>query len=263
MSKDTTIWITGASSGIGEALAKEYARRGASLILSARRVGELERVRTACGLPESRCLILPLDVADHASIPAAVATAVAWKGSVDVVVNNAGISQRSRAVETSLDVEKHLFDVNYFGTVELTRHLLPHFLERKSGHIVVITSVVGKLGTAIRTSYAASKHALHGYFDSLRAELADTGISVSLVCPGYIRTDVSVNAVGPDGSKYGKMDVNQEKGMDPDVFARKAVKALNKRKPEIWIGGFEVMGIWLSKFAPGLLRGILAKRQGG
>lgn len=263
MSKDTTILITGASSGIGEALAKEYARRGATLILSARRVGELERVRAACDLPESRCLILPLDVADHASIPAAVARAVAWKGSVDVVVNNAGISQRSRAVETSLDVEKHLFDVNYFGTVELTRHLLPHFLERKSGHIVVITSVVGKLGTAIRTSYAASKHALHGYFDSLRAELADTGISVSLVCPGYIRTDVSVNAVGPDGSKYGKMDVNQEKGMDPDVFARKAVKALNKRKPEIWIGGFEVVGIWLSKFAPGLLRRILAKRQGG
>lgn len=263
MNKDTTIWITGASSGIGEALAKEYARRGASLILSARRVGELERVRAACGLPESRCLILPLDVADHASIPAAVAKAVCWKGSVDVVVNNAGISQRSRAVETSLDVEKHLFDVNYFGTVELTRHLLPHFMARKSGHIVVITSVVGKLGTAIRTSYAASKHALHGYFDSLRAELADTGISVTLVCPGYIRTDVSVNAVGPDGRKYGKMDVNQEKGMDPDVFARKAVKALNKRKPEIWIGGFEVVGIWLSKFAPGLLRRILAKRQGG
>jgi len=262
MSQDTTIWITGASSGIGEALAKEYARRGATLILSARRTGELERVRKACGLPDSRCLILPLDVADHASIPSAVATAIAWKGSVDVVVNNAGISQRSRAVETSLDVEKHLFDVNYFGTVELTRHLLPHFLERKSGHIVVITSVVGKLGTAIRTSYAASKHALHGYFDSLRAELADTGISVSLVCPGYIRTEVSVNAVGPDGSKYGKMDVNQEKGMDPEVFARKAVKALNKRKPEIWIGGFEVVGIWLSKMAPGLLRRILAKRQG-
>lgn len=263
MNKDTTIWITGASSGIGEALAKEYARRGASLILSARRTSELERVRTACGLNERTCLILPLDVADHASIPSAVATAVLWKGSVDVVVNNAGISQRSRAVETRLDVEKALFDVNYFGTVELTRHLLPHFLERKGGHIVVISSVVGKLGTPIRTSYAASKHALHGYFDSLRAELAGTGISVSLVCPGYIRTEVSVNAVGPDGSKYGKMDVNQLKGMDPDVFARKAVKALEKKKPEIWIGGFEVMGIWLSKLAPGLLRRILAKRQGG
>jgi short-subunit dehydrogenase len=152
---------------------------------------------------------------------------------VDVVVNNAGISQRSRAVETRLDVEKALFDVNYFGTVELTRHLLPHFLERKSGHIVVISSVVGKLGTPIRTSYAASKHALHGYFDSLRAELDGTGISVSLVCPGYIRTEVSVNAVGPDGTKYGKMDVNQERGMDPDVFARKAVNALNKRNRRI------------------------------
>jgi dehydrogenase/reductase SDR family member 7B len=263
MRQNTTVWITGASSGIGEALAKEYARQGADLILSARRREELERVKGLCGLPDDRCLVLPLDVADHGSLPAAAKVAVAWRGQVDVLVNNAGISQRARAVDTSLPVEKRLFDINYFGTVELTRLLLPHFLHRHVGHIVVISSVVGKLGTPIRTSYAASKHALHGYFDSLRAELDGTGISVSIVCPGYIRTQVSVNAVGPDGSRYGKMDVNQEKGMDADVFARKAVRALDKKKPEIWIGGIEVVGIWLSKFAPWLLRRILAKRQGG
>lgn len=263
MDQNTIVWITGASSGIGEALAKEYARRGASLILSARRRQELERVKAECGLDDERCRILVLDVADHGSLPAAVQAAVAWRGAVHVLVNNAGISQRSRAVETSLSVEKRLFDINYFGTVELTRQLLPHFMNRNAGHIVVISSVVGKLGTAIRTSYAASKHALHGYFDSLRAELHDTGISVSIVCPGYIRTQVSVNAVGPDGSAYGRMDVNQERGMDPDVFARKAVRALVRRKPEIWIGGVEVAGIWLSKAAPWLLRRILAKRQGG
>lgn len=263
MRQNTTVWITGASSGIGEALAKEYARQGADLILSARRHDELERVKRLCGLSDDRCLILPVDVADHGSLPAAVAAAVSWKGHVDVLVNNAGISQRARAVETSLPVEKRLFDVNYFGTVELTRCLLPHFMHRHSGHLVVISSVVGKLGTPIRTSYAASKHALHGYFDSLRAELDGTGISVSIVCPGYIRTNVSVNAVGPDGSAYGRMDVNQERGMDPDVFARKAVKGLNRKTPEIWIGGIEVAGIWLSKVAPWLLRRIIAKRQGG
>src|SRR5258708_1449948 len=180
-----TVWITGASSGIGEALARELSARGARLILSARRADELERVASACADAE----VLPLDMGDREDVRAKTARVA---NRVDIAVLAAGISQRSLARETSSDVDRRLMEVNYLGVIELTKAILPSMLARRHGHLVAISSVAGKLGTPLRSGYSASKHALHGFFESLRAELrADAQgkrIDVTLLCPGFIRT---------------------------------------------------------------------------
>ena len=196
--RDRVVWITGASSGIGEALSVAFSREGAQLILSARRAEELERVRQSCDAPD-RHRIEPLDLMDANAI-ARVAASV---GPVNVLIHSGGVSQRSLAMQTDLAVERAIMDLNFFGTVALTKAVLPSMIARKSGHIVPISSVVGYVGTPLRSAYAASKHALHGYFDSLRAEVAKDGIAITIVCPGYIRTDVSRNAMTGDGSAFG------------------------------------------------------------
>ena len=180
--KDKIIWITGASSGIGAALVNEYSKRGARLIISSRNDEELNKVKQSCLHPES-VKVLTVDLADTAAFKKIIEQAINFFGRIDVLINNAGISQRSFAAETELDVDRKIFDINYFGTIALTKALIPHFKEKKNGHFVVISSVVGKIGTPLRSSYSASKHALHGFFDSLRAELHNDHIKVTLICP--------------------------------------------------------------------------------
>lgn len=253
-----TIWITGASSGIGEALAYELNRQGARLLLSARRTEELERVKNQCPHPE-QVQVLPLDLAAADTLAAKVEEALALCKQIDIMVHNGGISQRSLARETNLSVDRQLMAVNYFGTIALTKALLPHFLGRGSGHFVVISSLVGKFGSPYRSSYAASKHALHGYFDSLRAEENQNGLRVSMVCPGFIRTQVSVNALTADGSKLGEMDEAQKKGMPPEDCARAIAKAIKENKDELYVGGKEVGGVYLHRLLPGLFRRFIRK----
>ncbi|MEY4088286.1 MAG: hypothetical protein RJB55_557, partial [Verrucomicrobiota bacterium] len=183
---DQVVWITGASSGIGEACARAFAAEGAKLVLSSRRPDELERVRRSCRNPE-RHLTLPLDLTRTAEFPALVASVLDRTGRIDVLVNNGGVSQRARAMDADEAVERLIMEVDYFGPVALSKAVLPSMLARQSGHIVVVSSVMGYLGTPGRSSYAAAKHALHGYFDSLRAEVWREGIKVTLVCPGYVR----------------------------------------------------------------------------
>lgn len=249
--RDQVIWITGASSGIGEALALALAQEGARLILSARRLSELERVRDACRGTGGHVL-LPLDVevlegaAEHAR------KAVEAFGHVDMVIHSAGISQRSLVKETQLSVDERLMRVNFLGTVALTKALLPHFLARQKGRFVAVSSLVGKFGTPWRSAYSASKHALHGFFDSLRAELAGDGIAVTILCPGFIRTNVANNALTGDGSPLGSMDRAQDEGMPPDIFARKALDALARGRQEVNIGGMETHGVWIKRFFPRL-----------
>src|SRR6266850_1021844 len=201
------IWLTGASSGIGEAVAYELAKKGSKLILSARRKDELERVKGNC-FPKSQAhiRILPLDLAEPSTLPILVEAAIQVFGHVDVLINNAGIGQRSLAKETVLEVDRKIMEVDYFGTVSLTKLLLPHFLKRKSGHFVTVSSVMGKIGTPHRSGYAAAKHALHGFFDSLRAEVwkENKNILVTLICPGWVKTQVTINALTGDGSKLNK-----------------------------------------------------------
>ena len=251
--RQKTVWITGASSGIGEALAYEFAREGAKLVLSARRADELQRVKQATGLPDADVLVLTLDLTETASLPAAVETVLKTFGAVDVLVQNAGISQRSLVHETSLDVDRRIFEVNYFGVVALTKAILPAMRARRSGHFVVISSVTGYVATPLRSAYAASKHAVRAFFDALRAENHDLGLRVTVACPGYIRTDVSKNALHGDGSRHGRMDRNQERGMSPEACARHIVRAVKAEKLEVYPGGKEVFGIYLKRWLPGLV----------
>lgn len=245
------VWITGASSGIGEAIALELASQGAQLVLSARNEAELHRVATKCREAGAGIVITQvLDLALHDSLPAIVQTVLSKVGKVDILVNNGGISQRSLAKDTSLEVDKKLMNVNYFGTVALTKAILPSMLTHHLGHIVTITSLTGKFGTPYRSAYAASKHALHGFFDSLRAELADTAIKVTLVCPGFVRTNVSINALTGAGEKLGAMDEATDKGMAPDRLARKITRAIENGSEEVYFGGKEVLGVYIKRFFP-------------
>ena len=243
-----TVWVTGASSGIGEAIAVAFSREGAKVILSARNAAELERARGICDEP-SRHVVLPLDLTDQAAIRRAAASA----GEVDVVVHSGGVSQRSLAMQTDLAVEHTIMDLNFFGTVALTKAVLPSMIARKSGHIVPISSVVGYVGTPLRSAYAASKHALHGYFDSLRAEVAKDGVRITIVCPGYIRTNVSRNALTGDGSAFGQMDTTHKNATTPEECARRVVDGVAKGKREVHVGGKEVWAILLQRLFPALV----------
>jgi short-subunit dehydrogenase len=253
------VWITGASSGIGEALAHEWAAKGARLILSARNRENLEVVNKACG---GNHLILPLDMERDKNYEQLVQEAWAWQGRVDIAVHNAGISQRARAEEVSDEALDKIMQVNFIGAAKLARLQLLRFQGQRSGHFVVITSLSGKFGVPYRSVYCASKHALHGYFDSLRAENASYPIRVTIVAPGYIKTDVSINALGPEGKPTGVMDENQAQGLPVEVCAKAVVKAVTKNKEELIIGGPERFGVMLKRFFPGLLSKVLANRAG-
>ncbi len=257
--QNKVIWITGASSGIGEALAYALNQRGARLILSSRRKEALERVKENCRQNTSPVHIVPLDLEETASLPEKAATALNIYGHIDYLFNNGGISQRSEASETRLEVLRKVMEINFFGAVTLTKAVLPSMIERQSGHIVVTSSVMGKFGTRLRSSYAASKHALHGYFDCLRQEIYEEGIDVTLVCPGFIKTDVTINMLEGDGSKHGMMGEGQKSGMSADEFAEKLLPKIEKRKQEIYIGGKEILGVYIKRCLPTLFYKLLRK----
>lgn len=260
--RNKRIWITGASSGIGEALATALASSGAHLILSSRKEEELNRVAAACALQGAASVeVQPLDLSQHDTLGPIAHDLLKRVGKVDILINNGGISQRSLALETSLEVDKRLMDVNFFGTVALTKALLPSMITHQLGHIVTITSLTGKFGSPYRSSYAASKHALHGFFDSLRAELAQTPILITLVCPGFVRTQVSVNALTGKGQALGSMDEATEKGMSPERLAQRMLRAVATGKEEIYIGGKEVLGVYLKRFFPGYFSKIIKKAK--
>ncbi len=257
--KDKVVMVTGASSGIGEAMAYALSNCGAKLILAARRKEELERVRSACANSEN-IQILTLDLSDADSIDTKAKEAEQLFGQVDIVVNSGGISQRSTALSTAMDVDRKLMEVNYFGTIALTKALLPEMLKRKSGHQVIITSAVGIISTPFRSSYAASKHALHGFYDSLRAEHHADNLKVSIILPGFIKTQISINALTGDGSKQNTMDDAQDNGMSAEECANQIIKAIEKDKEEVYIGGLkEVAAIYMKRFFPGIFSRIVRK----
>ncbi|MDZ7683351.1 MAG: SDR family oxidoreductase [Fodinibius sp.] len=254
-------WITGASSGIGEALTYALHERGTKLILSSRRREVLEKVKGNCIGDTSDIHILTLDLAESESLDQKAEQALAIYGHIDYLFNNGGISQRSEAVNTRMEVVRRVMEINFFGSVALTKAVLPSMIERQSGHIVVTSSVMGKFGTRMRSSYSASKHALHGYFDCLRQEVYDNNIDVSLVCPGYIKTDITKNALEGDGSKHEKMGKGQQKGMLPQDFAAKLLSKVAQQKQEIYIGGTETWGVYLKRFFPRLFNKILRRLE--
>ena len=214
-----TAWITGASSGIGEALAKAFLSNGGNAVLSGRNVNELNRVASDSGAPE-RCLTLPFDTMDFGGLSTKVEAATVFKGGIDILVNNAGISQRSLAIDTAFKVYERIVGVDLLAPIALTQALLPHLIARGAGQLVMISSVAGKAGIPLRTAYCAAKHGLVGYADALRSEVAGQGVKVLVVAPGSVKTNVSRNALNADGSVRGTSDKAIDNGIDPDEVAR-------------------------------------------
>ncbi len=258
--KNKIVWITGASSGIGEALAYEFASQGAHLVLSARREVELQRVAATCQQQGVSVLVLPFDMVDLSSHAFQVEQVMQTFGRIDVMVLNAGVSQRSFVLDTQFEVYRRLFEINFFSIVHLVQQVIPVFQAQHAGIFVPIASVAGRISTPRRAAYGASKHALIGFFDSVRAELHPYGVQVSTILPGYIRTDISLHAMNEVGGKYGKMDPNQAKGLDPSFTAQKVVEAVARGKNEFFVGGtLERFGLWVKQIAPALMPWMLRK----
>lgn len=255
-----TIWITGASSGIGEALTYEFAKLGAKIVISARRANELERVKNNCPKPQ-KITTQALDLAKHGEINGIAQKVLEEAGHIDILVNNGGISQRSLAKETPLEIDKKIMDINFFGTICLTKAVLPSMIERKSGHIVVQSSLTGKFGAPLRSAYAASKHALHGFFDTLRTEVYTENIFVSIICAGYVRTNVSINAITASGNAQNSMDPETDKGMSPEYLAGRIINAIKNKKEELVVGGKETLGVYLKRFFPKWFSKIIRKQM--
>lgn len=251
--KGRHVWITGASSGIGEAIAVAFHKAGAKLILSARREDELKRVQALCG-GDPNTLILPMDVTNAKELPEKTQRALGMFGGIDILVLNAGITQRSLTRETDESVYRRLMEVNFFASEALARAVLPSMLAQKHGHMVVISSIAGKFGVPLRSGYSASKFALHGFFEVLRAEEEKNGIHVTMVCPGYIRTDISLSALRGDGGKHAKMDPGIEQGMPAAECARQILKGVHRGKNEIIVGARRERAlVYLKRFFPDVL----------
>lgn len=259
--KGQVIWITGASSGIGEALTYHLAHQGARLILSSRRKEELERVKGNCPqFSQADIRVLPLDLSEASTLQLMAEAAVQMFGHIDILINNGGISQRSMVKDTLLDVDRRLMEVDYFGTIAVTKGLIPHFIQRKRGQFVVISSVLGMIGAPNRAGYAAAKHALHGFFDCLRAELwkESKHIHVTIVCPGWISTNLAKNALTASGAALNSDDARNSNGMTPEALAVRIVSAIKGKKEEVYIGGMkEMLSIYLKRFVPGIFSKIV------
>lgn len=255
------IWITGASSGIGEALVHECAKHQTKLILSARREEELKRVAKQANLKEEDYLILPFDLADTSKANEYVQQTIQKFGTIDILINNGGQSQRSESIDTTTETERRLFEINYFSAVNLSKAVLPFMLKNKIGKIVVISSIAGKFGFYLRSSYSAAKHALHGYFESLRLEVEKKGVSVLIVCPGKIKTNVSVNAISTDGKAHNQMDESHQQAMSAETCAQQIVQAIINDKEEILVGGKELLAVKIKRFFPQLFGKIIRKQS--
>lgn len=259
--QDQIIWITGASSGIGKALAGACAALGAQLVLSARRFDELEQVRLTLAEPEKH-LSIAMDITQETQVLAAYQQVLQSKGRIDWLINNAGLSQRALIAETSMQTERQIMEVDYFSQVFLSKTVLPTLLQQKSGRMIFISSVAGLLGTQYRASYSAAKAAIHMWANSLRAEVADEGISVAVIFPGFVNTNVSWNALNGDGQAQQHQDQAIENGLDADQFAQMALAALMKGEEYIVIGGKkEILGTWVSRLSPQMLYKIIRKSQ--
>jgi short-subunit dehydrogenase len=251
--KDNVVAITGASKGIGAELARQLAGKGAKLVLAARNAKELEAVAQECRKLGAAVVTVKADVAEERDCQALVAGAVLAYGRLDTLVNNAGMSMWARFEDIrDVSVLERIMRVNYMGAVYCTRHALPYLRESR-GRIVGISSLAGRTGVPTRTGYAASKHAMTGFFDSLRIELAGSGVTVTMVYPGFVSTGIRENATGPDGRPIMVSPVREGEVMTVEDCARRIVRAIERREREVVMTARGRMGLWLKLFAPGLV----------
>ena len=252
--RNKVIWITGASSGIGEALSYELAQAGARLILSARNVDKLNNVRSEIIKYGNQAEILALDLEQLDLLPAKVNEAISLYGHIDILINNAGLAVRDWVHATDISVDKKIMNINYFAPVVLSKSILPHFTGRGIGQFVVTSSLSGKYGVPRVASYAASKHALHGFFETLRSETVDIGIKITIIVPGIIQTNITAHAVKGDGTKTGRVEETFRKAYPVQKAARKIRNAIEKQKEEVFVGGFEGITLILNRISPWFLR---------
>lgn len=246
-------WITGASSGIGEACAYRYAAQGASLVLTSSSKEKLDTVAGNClGRGAAGVEVLPYDLQDPEGIEALAAKAWECFHGIDILFCNAGVSQRTRVEDTSMDMVRKIMEINYFAPVAIARAILPRMIAGGGGSIAVTTSIAGRFGFPLRCAYSSSKFALYGFFESLQAENARNGIKVTMVCPGRVRTNISLNALDKGGVRYGKMDPGQAGGLDADKAAARIVRAIRKGRREVLVGRKELLMVYIKRFFPGL-----------
>lgn len=258
--KNKIIWITGASSGIGEALCYKLNQAGAKLIISSRNNEGLYQVKSKCTKNQLDIHVLPLDLENITDLKDKAQAALNIFGRIDIIIHSGGVSQRSLAMDTALDVSQKIMNINFWGTVALTQAILPSMISNQLGHIVIISSLVGKFGTKFRSTYSASKHALHGYFDSLRSEI-DPKVRISIICPGFIKTNVTINALTANGTRQNTMDDAQANGMSADECAVQIIKAIQSEKEEVYIGGKEKYAVLFKRFLPGVFSKLVRKAK--
>ncbi len=257
--KGKTVWITGAASGIGEALALEYSKKEATLILSDRDEIKLKEVGGRCEKNGVQVYLAPFDLEQADKIKETTVRVLKLYPKIDILISNGGISQRSLAFETPIEIDRKIMEINFFGAVALVKLLLPALMANGGGNIAVTSSMTGKLGFPLRTAYCASKHAVQGYFEALRAELYDKNVRVTIVSPGRIRTSISLNAIDKDGKKHGVLDKGQENGMPVEKCARKIIKAIRRNRKELWVGGMEIVLIYIRLYFPKLFHKLARK----
>lgn len=257
--KNKVVWITGASSGIGEALCYKLAEQGANIVLSARRRDELERVASVCNSKGSKTLVLPLDLAKLNDPETYIGLIIQQFGRIDILINNGGVSQRGEAMKTSAELDEMFMEVNFMSGLRLTKAVLPLMLKQGSGHIVAVSSILGDYGLALHSTYAAAKHAVNGFYESLREELYGTPVKVTVISPGFIKTAVSYNAIREDGAAYAQMSPAQEKGMEPMHFATKMLRAIAAGNRFSYIGELELLSVLVHRYFPRLFYWLMRK----
>ncbi|MEQ3664676.1 MULTISPECIES: SDR family oxidoreductase [unclassified Olleya] len=258
--KNKVVWITGASSGIGKGLVLALSKLDCQIIISSRKETDLNLIKQLCLKPEN-IAILPIDLANYDNMKPIVAKAISLFGSVDLLINNGGISQRSLIIDTDISVDKKLMEIDYLGTIALSKALLPHFIKNQSGHYAVVTSLMGKFSSPYRSGYCGAKHALHGFFDAMRMEHEKDNVKVTLICPGFVNTNIAKNALIGDGSLQNSQDKATENGLSITEFSTRMLKAIKQEKFEAYIGKKEILGVYLKRFFPRLLHRFVIKSQ--
>ncbi len=246
------VWITGASSGIGEALVYEFARRGARIVISSNDSAGLDRVKAACLDRSPNVTCAPFDLSETSEIESLVSQQIKALGGIDFLMNIGGISQRARIEETPLWLDRKIFEINYFGTIALTKAVLPYMIKQKSGHIAATSSISGRFGFPLRSAYSASKQALHGFFETLFLENKSNNIRTSVIIPGRVRTNISFHALDAGGKEQGKMDPGLERGISPEKAARIIINGLARNKREILVGSSELTMLYIRRIWPWL-----------
>jgi dehydrogenase/reductase SDR family member 7B len=245
-------WITGGSSGIGEALVKEFAARGAVVIASSNDPAGLERVKMECNSNSDKIHCVPFDLSDTSTIENIVNQQISLVGRIDYLINIGGISQRARIEETPLWLDRKIFEINYFGTIALTKAILPYMIKQKSGHILATSSISGRFGFPLRSAYSASKQALHGFIETLYLENKANKIRASVIIPGRVRTAISLHALTSDGKEHGKLDDGLAKGIKPEKAAEQIIRGIKRNKREILVGSTELIMLHIRRYMPWL-----------